>query len=136
MEPTLKQAIQKRYDILMAGIRFESKREGSFYKQAKEKGWSLKRIGILCSLNSFYQIVLGPLASSARPHVGSGLLSEHPITYGSKIKFNIDESAAITECHNSFSYIMQHHGIDFWVLQASHAQDLLYRLANPRNQHG
>lgn len=136
MEHDLKKAIQRRYDILMSGIKFESERIGSFYNLAVEKGWNQKRIEILCCLNAFYQIVLGPLASAARPNVSSGLISKHPIAYGSKIVFNNDESAIISECHTRFSNIMKYHGIDFRLVQANHAQDLLYLLANPRNLNG
>lgn len=136
MESTLKQAIQMRVDILMSSIKYEREQKSTLFIKAKENGWNLKKIEIICCLNAFYQIVLGPLASSSRPEVGAGLLTEHPISYGTKMKFTLDDSIAISECHDSFSYITKHHGIDFWCLQASHAQDILYRLANPRDFNG
>jgi len=136
MENSLKQAIQRRVDILMSSMKYEAERQGTFFIKALEHGWNLKRIEIICCLNAFYQIVLGPLASSSRPEVGAGLLTDHPISYGPKIKFTLDDSIEISDCHNSFSYIMKYHGIDFWCLQASHAQDILYRLANPREFDG
>jgi len=136
MEHPLKQAIQRRVDILMSSVKFEKERQGEMFVKAFELGWNLERIEIICCLNAFYQVVLGPLASSSRPEVGAGLLTEHPISYGTKMKFTLDESNEISECHDSFSYIMQHHGIDYWCLQASYAQDILYRLANPREFYG
>jgi hypothetical protein len=130
LEPTTRLALQKRVDVLMRGIRFEAEKGSKFFRIATGKGWDIHKIEVLCCLNAFYQIVLGPLASASRSSIRSGLLLAHPISYGTKIKFNKEYINLIRECHLSFLNLIERLNIDFWIIQANHAADLLFRLAD------
>jgi hypothetical protein len=116
----------------MRGVYFEEDRQSKNFRDAQQAGWTVSQIEILCSLNAFYQIVLGPLTAATRSELNVGLGRTTPITYGSRVRVDQAESDEIKECHVKFMQMIQKLGIDFWCLQASHSQDLLYRLANPR----
>jgi hypothetical protein len=135
LEASTRLALQNRIDILMRGIRFEAEKHSRFFKLARSKGWDLHKIEIICCLNAFYQIVLGPLASASRTSIYSGLLVEHPISYGTKIIFDKEHIDRIKDCHHSFLRLLQDFDINFWTIQANHATDLLYRLADIQSQH-
>ena len=71
----------------------------------REGGWTqeqLEVLCVLCVLNSFYQIVLGPLASSAREHTGQ-LGSEIPVLHGSML-FDAQRARDISSGRRHFSW--------------------------------
>ena len=136
MDTKVIQAIQRRIDALMRGIRFEKQRDSSHYDRVRKLGWNLKKLEVICSLNAFYQIVIGPLASTTKKDVGSGLLTDHFIKYGNQLKLSSKEIERIGECHEEFKEIAYYHGVDIYCLQANHAQDILYRLANQGDLNG
>ncbi len=128
-------SIVSRVDGLMRGVRYEAERQTRHYQDAAAAGWTIDRIEIICCLNVFYQIVLGPLAAATRNDLRVGLVRDIPINYGAKVRVTNADAALIRECHNQFNLMMQRLGIDFWCLQSAHSQDLLYKLAQPRPDH-
>lgn len=90
-----------------------------------ELGWSEESLEIACSLNAFYQIVVGPLASSTRHSVKTGLGSKTPIAYGELITFDQARSRAIEKMHAEFEKLVAKARIEQRVLYANHADDML-----------
>ena len=129
LEAKTKQIIQRRVDSLMRGVKFEKERNSPHILEARKNGWNIEKIEIICCLNAFYQIVLGPLASPSRSKTSTGLLTEHDIKYGKKVHLNSADIDIIGRCHDSFVNTIKKLGIDFWCLQANHAQDLIFRLS-------
>lgn len=129
LEPETRYALTHRVDALMRGIRFEATRDSAQYHLVRRRGWEMEHLEILCCLNAFYQIVLGPLSSVSRPGLRTGLVTDHPIAYGKTLTITREATMKIRECHDVFVRITRALSVNFWWLQANHAQDLLYRLA-------
>lgn len=127
--------LNARAEGLMRAVRYEAEKQSPSYTSATAAGWTMSRIDILCSLNAFYQIVLGPLASVSRGNVRAGLVRDVPIAYGTKVRITQTDGDLLHECHQQFTSLTKRFGIDFWCLQSAHGQDLLYRLGQPRGRH-
>jgi hypothetical protein len=127
-----RQSITARSESLMRGIRYEAEKQSRNYRAAADAGWSVDRVGVLCDLNAFYQVVLGPIAAASRSDLRVGLVRDTPIAYGKQVRVTGADADLLRECHNQFSAVIQRLGIDFWCLQSAHAQDLLYKLGHPR----
>jgi hypothetical protein len=128
-------SLTARAEGMMRGVRYEAERHSPVFAAATAAGWTLERIEIICSLNAFYQIVLGPLASVSRSNLQSALVRETPIAYGTKVCVTLADANLLRECHQQFKVVTEKLGIDFWGLQAAHANDLLYRLGQPQRSH-
>lgn len=88
LDYSTREDLQKRFEALMRGIKFEADRQSLYWLKVINRGWNYERLEILCCLNVFYQIILGPLASSSRGGNQFGLITEHPISYGRKLKID------------------------------------------------
>jgi len=55
---------------MLRELRFLKARQDRFLAVIQSAGWTDERLEVLCGLNFFYQLVLGPLASSARERFG------------------------------------------------------------------
>lgn len=127
--------ILTRVDSLMRGVRYEAERNTQLYRDAKHARWTDDKVEIICCLNAFYQVVLGPLAAATRSNLQVGLVRDIPIRYGDKIRVTNMDAALIRECHARFTAMTEQLRIDFWCLQSSHSKDLLYRLAHPNTNY-
>jgi hypothetical protein len=127
--------ILTRVDNLMRGVRYEAARNTQVYRDAKNARWTVDRVEVICCLNAFYQVVLGPLAAATRSDLQVGLVRDIPIQYGDKIRVTNTDAASIRQCHAQFMMMTQQLRIDFWCLQSAHSKDLLYRLAHPNTNH-
>ena len=59
----------------------------------------------------------------------NSMLREHPIAFGNTLKLTESDAMAAKDCYTNFKMGIESLGIDYWCLQANHAQDLIYRLA-------
>lgn len=134
LEFSTKQSLNARVENLMRQIRYEEKEQTNEFRKAKKNGWDLKKLEMLCCLNSFYQLVLGPLSSVSKSKSSSNFIKDHPIAYGN-IRLTIQESEKLALCHTAFMEIITKLDIDFWWLSVNHGHDLLYKLANSQKKH-
>lgn len=88
MEWEIREQCNRRYDNLVSHYNFLLKQEDQRLLFTLKNGWFNEKYNVLFSLNSFYQIVVGPLISSGRISNTIGLGSEIPIVYGNSIKFD------------------------------------------------
>lgn len=114
---------------MMRGIRYERDQQSKEFRIAVRKGWTLERMEVLCCLNAFYQIVLGPISAATRGATSVGLVRDIPVQYGTKVRVTQDEAVRLQRCHDQFMRMIHGLGIDRWCLQSPHSHDLLYRLA-------
>jgi hypothetical protein len=135
LERETRMTLTARAEGMMRAVRYEAERQSPVFAAANAAGWTMERIEIICSLNAFYQIVLGPLASVSRSNLRSALVRETPIAYGTKVRVTLADADLLRECYQQFKGVTEKLGIDFWSLQAAHANDLLYRLGQPRRSH-
>lgn len=124
-----------RVEALMRGLKYLQENDDKRLSEIKQFGWSLERLEIICILNAFYQIVLGPLASSARERKGV-LGEETPIIYGELIRFDAERNRGIRAVHKAFSEIILGLPGQLNLITANHADDLVYILNKALTQHG
>ncbi len=124
-----KRGLVSRVDNMMRGIRYEADQKSKEFRVAAKKGWTIERMEIVCCLNAFYQIVLGPISAATRGATSVGLVRDIPIQYGNKIRVTQNEAARLQKCHDQFMRMTHRLRIDRRCLLSAHSHDLLYSLA-------
>jgi hypothetical protein len=129
LDPALRVTIQRRTDAMMRQIDYLRENGNTELIFIQTRGWTKPRLEILCSLNSFYQIVIGPLASSARRETRIGLGQKIPIKYGEEIVFDASRSREIRAVHSAFLALVQTTNLPNKFLHANHADDLIFEIS-------
>ena len=120
--------IGRRVEAMTREITYLRDTDSSKWKDAFDKGWDERALEVACSLNAFYQIVVGPLASSIRHSNATGLGAQVPIAYGETIIFNRQRAQGIRNMHLGFQSLVTKARIPEKALQANHGADLLTQL--------
>jgi len=126
-------SIQRRTDAMMRQVEFLREQQHPQLVYIQQRGWTNARINVLCSLNSFYQIVIGPLASSARRTTKIGLGDRIPIDYGEEIRFDEKRSSELRAVHAAFLGIVRQTNLPDRFLYANHADDLIFEISRVLN---
>ena len=106
LEYELRQLIDKRVSAFKRQLEYIKAKDNTHLIKLYSNNWNDEMLKVVFVLNSFYQLVLGPLDSSARSSTLNGLGSEIPITYGASIKFNASRSHKINKAVESFNNII------------------------------
>ncbi len=93
---------------------------------APRSRWPIESVRIVIVLNSFYQIVLAPLAASTRSPLTSEV-GEVPITYGT-LRFDERRARPIRAAMFRFRSLLLDSSVPLPALRANHADDLLSAL--------
>ena len=112
---------------MLRELRFLEERQDRRLLTAHRYKWTNSRLEVLCGLNAFYQLVLGPLTSSARDRYGV-LGQDVPILYGETLRFDSSRSSKIREAHQTFFAALEDVPVARQLLTAPHFDDLLFRL--------
>lgn len=126
LDHNLKAQVASRVDVMIRELRYLEERRDDHFLFVQERHWPLAKLELLCVLNSFYQVVLGPLASSARDRSGHALEAT-PILHGS-IRFDRERAAKIKAAHGAFTRLVRTAGVDQDILAANHSYDLVLSL--------
>src|SRR6185295_13036479 len=101
LDGELRRQVLDRREAMLRELRFLRVRQDRFLEVVQSAGWTDQRLEVLCGLNSFYQLVLGPLASSARERFGI-LGEEVPILYGDSLRFDRQRATQLRSAHRAF----------------------------------
>ncbi|MEI8356785.1 MAG: hypothetical protein WCG31_11970 [Deltaproteobacteria bacterium] len=119
--------IQSRVDALMRDVRYLNESRNELLLEIQQAGWSNDRLEVICELNAFYQMVIGPLASSARERTGA--LGENiPILYGDKIRFDSNRNRKMRSLHRAFMEAISDLPATSDLMSANQAYDLIKTL--------
>lgn len=129
MEWEIKEQCERRYEALVRQYNYLIEKQNEHLMFTYSKGWFSERYKVLFALNSFFQIVLGPLASSSRGTSEIGVGSRIPISYGASIKFNESRNRTINNAYHDFGVLILESGIDEWWLNLNQANDIVYQVA-------
>lgn len=129
MEWEIKEQCERRYEALVRQYNYLIEKQNDHLLFTYSKGWFSERYKVLFALNSFFQIVLGPLASSSRGVSDIGVGSRIPISYGASIKFDEPRNRAINKAYLDFEVLIREAGIDEWWLNLNQANDIVYQVA-------
>lgn len=129
MEWKIKNQCERRYEALLRQYNYLVEKKNEHLMFTYREGWFSERYKVLFALNSFFQIVLGPLASSSRGVSEIGIGSRIPISYGTAIKFDDARNRAINKAYLDFNVLIYESGIDEWWLNLNQANDIVYQVA-------
>lgn len=111
----------------MREVKYLNESKNEILLELQQAGWSNNRLEVICELNAFYQMVIGPLASSARERTGA--LGENiPILYGDKICFNSDRNKKMRSLHRAFMEAISDLPATSDLMSANKAYDLIKTL--------
>jgi len=129
MEREVKNQCERRYEALVRQYSYLVEKQNEHLMFTYSKGWFSERYKVLFALNSFYQIVLGPLASSSRGVSEIGIGSIIPISYGAVIKFDDARNRKINKAYIDFNALIYESGMDEWWLNLNQANDIVFQIA-------
>lgn len=129
LEYDLRQLIDKRVSAFKRQLEYTKTKDSPYLLKLYSNNWNDEMFKVVFVLNSFYQLVLGPLDSSARSSTISGLGSDIPINYGTSIKFNASRSRKINKAVESFNNIIAKLEINSFVMGLNSANDIVFHLA-------
>jgi hypothetical protein len=129
LEYELRQLIDKRVSAFKRQLEYVKTKDNQHLIKLYSNNWNDEMLKVVFVLNSFYQLVLGPLDSSARSSTNSGLGSDIPISYGKSIKFNASRSRKINKAVESFNNIIAKLEINSFVMGLNSANDIVFNLA-------
>jgi hypothetical protein len=128
LDGDVQRQIRSRVDSMHRHLAFLFSSEAQLATLVRRSTWTFERLEILCELNSFYQIVLGPLASSARASQGQVLSNDVPIQFGDTILFDAARADRVNRAMADFMRRVRNLGIPQDVLTAAKADDLVRAL--------
>lgn len=129
MEREVKNQCERRYEALVRQYNYLVEKQNEHLMFTYSNGWFSERYKALFAFNSFYQIVLGPLASSSRGVSEIGIGSTIPIIYGSVIKFYEARNRKINKAYIDFNVLIYESGMDEWWLNLNQASDIVFQIA-------
>lgn len=117
----------RRCDVLIRQLHYFAEKADKRVRRAGRAGWSVRKLEVLLALNAFYQTVLAPLASSARPTRGS-FLSEVDVVYGDSLVVDRQWRREIGQADSAFLMITATLEIPKAFLIAQRTEDVLYQV--------
>jgi len=123
-----------RCEHLASQLNYFDEKGDERLRRVRRAGWTTKKLRVLLVLNAFYQIVLAPLASSARPTHDS-FVSRVDVVYGSSFVFDAEWRTAINRAYNVFTEMVFRLGITERFLTQQRTEDILYRIGRTLDDH-
>lgn len=128
LEFDLKILIEKRYSAFERQLKYLKTQNKNYLIILYSNSWTDERLKVIFALNSFYQLVLGPLSSSALNISNTGLGRDIPIKYGKSITFNQARNRQIIKAEERFNSIIAELNIPHFVLGMNSANDIIYNI--------
>ncbi len=122
--PDVREIVVRRLDAMVRHLTYIADQDTEDLASVMPASWSLSQIRVICALNSFYQVVLGPLSSSARDRFPSELIVTVPVTHGST-RFDQQRTRQVRSMMRDFHRIAREAEIPYAAMDARQADDLL-----------
>lgn len=130
LEYKVSQICIERYGRLERRYLYLCKDKNTYLRDARRDGWNQERFTVLFALNSFYQVVIGPLTCSAVINKSTRLGSDIPISYGKSLTFDSRRNREMIYLAKEFNELYRKLGFDQpELLGAQTADDIIYRVA-------
>lgn len=118
-----------RFNALERQLDYLIEKQDRRVRAVMKKGWGVKRLKIVLALNSFYQTILSPLASSARDFNRLSPLSDLDILYGSSFRCDAEWRTKISYADTYFHEVLSQMGINRAMMIQQKTEDILYCIA-------
>lgn len=126
-EPNIKRLMFRRHSALMSNLRYLRETRSDQFLYVKNEGWDIEHFEILFALNTFYLLVLGPLASSARGRENT-IWKDTAIQYGNEFLFDNKRAKEIRNAHQSFTQITRRIPGGLNTITGNQASDIIFKL--------
>ena len=136
MEWDVKDQVYRRYNALVRQYEYLVERQNEHLLFTFQNGWFGDKYKSLFALNSFYQIVIGPLASSTRGVSEIGVGSSIPIAYGKSVRFDEQRNSVINKTYMDYISLVNGLGFQEWWLNVNQASDAVYQIAKSIREDG
>lgn len=123
----LRRLVHRRVEAMEREARYLDETADSYLRVVMNSGWTLERLSVLCVLNSFYQFVLGPLASSS--HSGNQAMDSGVVIRHGSIRFDANRSRNLRAAYKAFVSSIDGVPDARSLLTAPHFRDLVFKLA-------
>jgi|JI10StandDraft_1071094.scaffolds.fasta_scaffold26820_3 hypothetical protein len=123
-----------RCEHLVSQLNYFDEKGDERLRHVRRAGWTIKKLRVVLVLNAFYQIVLAPLASSARP-TDDSFVSRVDVVYGSSFVFDAEWRTAINRTYNVFTEMVGRLGITERFLTQQRTEDILYQISRTVEDH-
>jgi hypothetical protein len=128
LDGDIQRQVRSRVTAMQRHLSFLLESEQGASNRTIRRMWTYERLEILCELNSFYQIVVGPLASATRASRNTSFGNQIPIKFGEIITFDAIRNERVRRTAGDFMRRMRLIGVRRDVLTATRADDLLRAL--------
>ncbi len=130
MDRDVKNQVMRRYNSMASQYEYlrDSKNEDVLLTYKYK--WNDQKYKVLFALNSFYQIVIGPLACSAYAQSASGIGTTIPISYGKQIQFDNNWNSRVSATDRAFSSLVSACGFSEYMVTANKASDITFHIAS------
>jgi hypothetical protein len=127
LHPEVRQSVRQRWEAMLRECDYLGRKKNERLQLIRSKGWTPEKFGVLCWLNSFYQLFIGPLEASTR-HSTLELGVTIPVAHGTE-RFDSARrdrtKAAALAFHNVVAELQLQRD---WLLK-NKARDLVYFIA-------
>lgn len=120
--------VRRRFDDMRRHLSHLREKDHPALSIVRRRGWTMGRLEVVLALNSFYQVVLAPLASSGRNYRDRELGSSIPVVYGESMRFDRSWGERITSVYDAFKEVALQFDIRESYLTAQHADDVVFRI--------
>lgn len=129
MEWDIREQCDRRYQGLLSQYNYLVETQNEHLLFTNRKGWYVERYKVLFALNSFFQVVIGPLVSSSRGVSEVGVGSSIPIKYGKSIRFDSARNRSVNKVYADFIILIRELGMEEWLLNLNQANDIVFQVA-------
>ncbi|EGR1117379.1 hypothetical protein CES77_18350 [Vibrio cholerae] len=124
----VKKSIYSRTEAFYRQLIYMEEQNNDMLSLLYKRGWSGQKLHVIFALNSFYQLVLGPLASSALNISATGVGATIPIKYGNTIKFDKSRNRKISNANSDFFVMLSKLGISPLLVNYSSTNDIIFSI--------
>jgi hypothetical protein len=125
--------VRRRFDDMRRQLGYLREKDHPALRMVRKRGWAVDRLEVVLALNSFYQVVLAPLASSGRNYRDRELGSSIPVVYGDSMRFDRSWGERITSVYDAFKEVTFQFDIRESYLTAQHTDDVVFRINRDLN---
>lgn len=127
LDSDVRRALSRRIEVLERRLNHLIETDDETLDWTRGLGWSDTKLRVICVLNSFYQIVLYPLAFSAKNNAPLGLGTSTPILHGS-MRLDSSRSRDIRQAYSAFLGMLQALDLSERIVAAPRLDDIMNRL--------
>ncbi len=121
--------VRRRFNDMARQLLYLKDKQHPQLRVVRKHGWTMDMLEVVLALNSFYQVVLAPLASSGRNFQDRELGSSIPVAYGESMRFDRAWGERITAAYDAFKGLIAELEIRETYLTAQHTEDVLFRMS-------